>query len=384
MDFLSRLLKKRDQTNLTFDNQQEQVVERPDYSSRAEEAASIVTAGIEAHDFQKINKELNDLVGDIEKTQYVFSYQGKFSLKKILIWGIVFSVVFLSFLPVCIRTAIMSTNYRATAINIIVLSIADIAVNIYLVRRALNFSHFLSRYQEYAYLLQFHNLALIEDLAEYTHIQKNEVIADLSEAVRNGLIPQGHFTNHNLVFFVSDELMDRYNQDQEAYDAYFEKVLVEHQRQNSRTAETQKILDEGQEYVGKIRRYNAIIKDKEVSDKLDRMEKLVSMIFHEIDVNPSLADKLGLFLNYYLPTTEKLLNSYVDVYESGVNGIYETQMRKEIDGALDSVNDAFEKIIDDFYASREMDISSEIKVMKQMMKQDGLIEETTGSESSGI
>ena len=64
------------------------------------------------------------------------------------------------------------------------------------------------------------------------------------------------------------------------------------------------------------------------------MESVVSMIFHEVDVNPNNADKLGMFMNYYLPTTEKLLEAYIDIIdidEKKVKGKSLEKTKKDIE-----------------------------------------------------
>ena len=101
------------------------------------------------------------------------------------------------------------------------------------------------------------------------------------------------------------------------------------------------------------------------------MESVVSMIFHEVDVNPEQADKLGLFLNYYLPTTEKLLEAYIDLDEKEIKGKSLQKAQKEIELSLDTINDSFEKLLDKFYQEKELDIASDITAMEVIIKQEG-------------
>ena len=139
-----------------------------------------------------------------------------------------------------------------------------------------------------------------------------------------------------------------------------------------RTPETEDLMQQGQEYVEKIRDSNDIIKDKDISKKLDRMERVVAAIFHEVDVNPAQASKLSVFMNYYLPTTEKLLEEYIDLDEKGVKGKNTEKTQAEISRALDSINEAFEGLLGRFYQEQERDVTSEIYAMEVIMKQEGL------------
>ena len=138
-----------------------------------------------------------------------------------------------------------------------------------------------------------------------------------------------------------------------------------------RSKAMQEIMNSGQRYIYKIHECNDIIKDKKISEKLDRMERVVSMIFHEVDVNPEQADKLGLFLNYYLPTTEKLLEAYIDLDEKEIKGKSLQKAQKEIELSLDTINDSFEKLLDKFYQEKELDIASDITAMEVIIKQEG-------------
>ena len=80
-------------------------------------------------------------------------------------------------------------------------------------------------------------------------------------------------------------------------------------------------------------------------------------------------------MNYYLPTTKKLLEAYVELDRQVSPGENVQQTKKEIDSAMDTINEAFEKLLDSMFQDMAWDISSDISVMKSMMAQDGL---TTG------
>ena len=131
-------------------------------------------------------------------------------------------------------------------------------------------------------------------------------------------------------------------------------------------------METGEQYIQKIHGYGTLVKDKNVSKKISRMEHVVSMIFYEIDANPSQAQSLGVFLNYYLPTTEKLLDAYVTMDEKQLSGKQATQTRKEIEEVINTIVRAFENILEKLYEEHEMDIASDIEAIELSMKQEGL------------
>ena len=46
--------------------------------------------------------------------------------------------------------------------------------------------------------------------------------------------------------------------------------------------------------------------------------------------------------------------------------------KKEIENVLDSLNDAFSKLLDDLYKDTAWDISSDVSVLNAMLKREGL------------
>jgi hypothetical protein len=132
-------------------------------------------------------------------------------------------------------------------------------------------------------------------------------------------------------------------------------------------------MEMGERYIQKIHGYSSLIKEKSISREIRKIENIVSMIFHEIDVNPSQSQSLGMFLHYYLPTTEKLLDAYVAIDEKKSSGKNGMQTKGEIEEAISAIVVAFEAILEKLYEEYEMDIASDIATMELSMKQEGLI-----------
>ena len=149
-------------------------------------------------------------------------------------------------------------------------------------------------------------------------------------------------------------------------------MIEERKRVKSRTKRISQLMEVGEQYIQKLNGYAALVKDKALSRKIGRIENIVSMIFHEIDVNPNQAQSLGVFLNYYLPTTEKLLEAYVSMDEKQASIKSATQTRKEIEAAINTIISAFEGILEKLYEEQEMDITSDIAAIELSMKQEGL------------
>lgn len=342
---------------------------------RAELVANVVSAGIEQENFENMNQYLDEISNKEEAAEmYVFPQPGISGPVASILMCIILSCAFLKFILIGIGTLAFSndTEHTAYVIPMLMISVAALILNVVMICRSVSVLRFRKRFCFYSEILRFKGLEYIENLAAFSGMPKNTVIRDLRWAVKQKLIPQGHFSRENIVFMVSNQLNNQYLQKPAVYDRYFRKQIEEKNRIESRTEEISQIIEMGDEYIQKIHDSNVIIKDKAVSRELDKMEKVVATIFHEIDVNPEYAHTLGLFLYSYLPTTAKLLEAYISLGEKKVPGKSLAKTKKEIEEAICKINSAFEHILERLYEEHEMDIISSIEALEIVMAQEGL------------
>lgn len=127
------------------------------------------------------------------------------------------------------------------------------------------------------------------------------------------------------------------------------------------------------EYVlEEIRKANDAIPDPELSRKIERIEEITGHILDYQKKHPEKAGELHKFLNYYLPTTLKILNTYAELDQQGIGGENITATKDRIEGMMDLVVEGFEKQLDKLFEGDMMDISSDISVMEKMLNHDGL------------
>lgn len=131
--------------------------------------------------------------------------------------------------------------------------------------------------------------------------------------------------------------------------------------------------------IRRIRRLNDEIEDKEVSDKIDIIEGHTKNIFDYVTENPEAMPQIRTFMNYYLPTTLKLLQSYSRIERVGVAGENMQRSKENIEKTLDLLVVGFEQQVDQLFKNEYIDISSDISVLEQMMQKDGL--DTKGSQN---
>lgn len=200
---------------------------------------------------------------------------------------------------------------------------------------------------------------------------------DLKKMIASGACPQGHLDRGGTCFMVNDETYEEYLKAEKAYQeraAQQEKERLE--KNDPKKAELEAVRKEGDEYLTQIRRANEALPGKEISDKLDRLESVTTRIFACVELHPEKLPDIRRFIRYYMPTTLKLVKSYVEFESQPVQGENITKSKEEIIRALDTVNTAFANLLDSLFADDALDISSDISTLETMLKQEGL----TGSD----
>ncbi len=121
-----------------------------------------------------------------------------------------------------------------------------------------------------------------------------------------------------------------------------------------------------------IRALNIAIDDESVSEKIERIEQVTANIFHLVEQKPERRKDIQTFMEYYLPTTLKLLRQYARLEQQPTHGENITSSKERIESILDKLVAGFEKQLDILFKSDAVDITSDIKVLEKMMEMDGL------------
>ena len=119
---------------------------------------------------------------------------------------------------------------------------------------------------------------------------------------------------------------------------------------------------------------NEKIQDVPVSERIDRIGMLTGSIFRVVIEKPEREGDVRKFMNYYLPTTLKLLKAYSLMEAQSYQGENIRESRKKIEETLDMLIEAFEKLLDKLFCDDALDIATDIDVLKTMVAGDGLSE----------
>lgn len=134
--------------------------------------------------------------------------------------------------------------------------------------------------------------------------------------------------------------------------------------------------------LSEIRRLNDEIRDEEVSDRIYKIEAHTKNIFDYVTDHPEAMPQIRTFMNYYLPTTLKLLESYSRIERVGVAGENMKKSKENIESTLDMLVVGFEGQIDQLFRNESIDISSDIAVLETMMQKDGIGGKSKGNIAS--
>ena len=244
-----------------------------------------------------------------------------------------------------------------------------------------------NRFRHYARVIGNRSYIAIDDLARMTGRTKKKILHDLKLMTQKRMFLQGRLDAGETTFMLTDEAYQQYQQAEASRrNRELQEVLQrqqksepskqETQQQNKTTynSEVEKILADGNAYIRTVRECNDLIPNEEVSNKLYKLEAIMKRIFEQVEKHPESAEDLHKLMDYYLPTTIKLLNAYVDLDKQEIAGANISATKKEIEDVLDVINVAFEKLLDSMFEDTAWDISSDISVMKTMMAQEGLTE----------
>lgn len=124
--------------------------------------------------------------------------------------------------------------------------------------------------------------------------------------------------------------------------------------------------------ISEMRRLNDAIQDEKISAQIDHLEEVTGKILDQVIQQPKKQPQIRRFLNYYLPTTLKLLNAYDRMDAVGVSGSNIDTTKEKVEKMLDTVCRAFDKQLDALFGEEALDISTDITVMENLLAQEGL------------
>lgn len=237
------------------------------------------------------------------------------------------------------------------------------------------------RFEKYLKALGSKTHCELNQLARMVGKSPKFVRKELKGMIEDGMFLEGHLDEEETSLITSDDSYVHYlevrqkqavQRQQEAVETKKQQDAAEEQKRDARV---QEVMDRGNAFIRDIRACNDAIPGQEISDKISRMETLVRKIFDRVEEHPEVVPELKKLMDYYLPMTVKLLKAYADMDAQPVQGENIQNSKREIEATLDTLNTAFEKLLDSIFKTTALDVSSDISVLNTLLAQEGLTDD---------
>ena len=230
----------------------------------------------------------------------------------------------------------------------------------------------------------------IAELARMTGESVGNVTKNLEAILKQGIFPDAHFDASRSTLILNNRAYRNYIEieeqrrqlevsekiaDSELKDSDAAASLTDEQK-----AEWISLISEGEDYIRKLRKLNDDIPGEIISQKLDNLEKLLKEIFARVKVKPEESSQMKKFMEYYLPTTVKLVDKYKEFDKISFPSNEIINEKTEIENTLDTINQAFIEMLNNLFKNDVYDASSDAQVLTTMLAKEGL----TKDEISGM
>ncbi|MCC0639054.1 MULTISPECIES: 5-bromo-4-chloroindolyl phosphate hydrolysis family protein [unclassified Clostridioides] len=222
----------------------------------------------------------------------------------------------------------------------------------------------ISRYKKYCTIISNKNIIPVELIAESTSKSLKFIIKDVQKMIDKNYFINTYIDkrNNQIVLTNEDGVPPTYE------DIVYE--VEEDEVENSNEADM--IIKKGMDYLRQIKEANENIKSESMCKKIIQVEDVTSKIFDVVKHDPSKLIQIQKFMDYYIPTTLKLLNSYHTLEEQGIDRENITTTMESIESTMSTIVVAFENQLDSLFEDEAIDISTDITVLENMLVQEGL------------
>lgn len=244
----------------------------------------------------------------------------------------------------------------------------------------------LKRARRYLQLCGNQQYIEIEKLASSLGVKPKKVVRDLRKMFNAGFFPQGHLDPQNTNFMLTDSVYDQYLQTQKSYaqisnasqdiiDTTAREVVDGDSLSNQQENELNSMIADGNTYIDKLHALNDKIPGEVISAKLDKLEALLKEIFRCVKLHPEQMPRMHELMDYYLPTMIKLVEAYEEYDRISEKGPDIVSAMSDIENTLDTINQAFIKLLNNLFKDSVWDVTTDAQVLKDILVQKGLAQD---------
>lgn len=146
--------------------------------------------------------------------------------------------------------------------------------------------------------------------------------------------------------------------------------------------ELDKMIRDGALAMEEMKRLDENIEDEKISQAIRELERTSQAIFQQVREAPEKLPQIRKFMDYYLPTTLKLLNAYDRMSSVGVGGENIDSTKERVEAIMDTIVAAFDKQLDGLFGAEALDVSADITVLETMLAREGLAGDQMKAETT--
>ncbi|WP_071028350.1 5-bromo-4-chloroindolyl phosphate hydrolysis family protein [Peptoniphilus raoultii] len=276
-----------------------------------------------------------------------------------------FSLVGHSFLFVVFLINLFTRFESDIFLMIIFWLLPGIGLSFYGLKKTDSIKKQIVRFRKYKREIGNNTVIPVMDLAVAVAKSKEFTIKDLLDLIDKDFFRQARIVENGELFIL----------DSKTYKLYKKEKLNEISKEDLKQIEEENIsagelIDRAKADITQIA--NSVDNLKEpMKSKITNLLGTVRKIFKMAREDSDTAKDLTRFVDYYLPTTTKLVDSYKNLQDSPTRTMKASLT--EIEKAVDTINNALLKLLDKIFEDKAIDISSDISVLKTMLRQEGLL-----------
>lgn len=219
----------------------------------------------------------------------------------------------------------------------------------------------------------------IDNIARSTGRSPRKVLKRIKTLLKHGYFPQGRIDDENSTLILTDEVYSQYVASKKAA----QKDIIDTSARvieddGEYSDELKQMIAEGTDYINRLHRLNDNIPGEIITGKLTRLEVLLKEIFTRVKEHPEQMSRMHELMDYYLPTMIKLVAAYEEYDKVSEPGKDIIDAKKDIENTLDTINVAFNKLLNNLFKDSVWDVTTDAQVLKTMLAQKGLADNMEG------
>ncbi|MGI5949537.1 5-bromo-4-chloroindolyl phosphate hydrolysis family protein [Peptoniphilus sp.] len=227
------------------------------------------------------------------------------------------------------------------------------------------------RFRKYTREIGNNTVIPVTDLAVVTAKPVEFTINDLLDLINKDFFRQARIVENGKLFILDSKTYQLYKK--ELMNAEISEITGDDDtnfEENREKADV--LLREAKVYIKELTEICEKI-DEPMKSKIANLLKTVTKIFGVVKENPKVSENIKKAVDYYLPITVKISNNYLEM--KGLSTSSVSSSLREIENTMDTILVAFNKLLDNLYQDKMLDLSSDISVLKTMLRQEGLLDD---------